>query len=268
MTQFRRTSRGGRVLFASAAIVALSLVGHGSATTASEPTPQVSGIEPDMVLAGSTNGEPAISTGGRSSTTGEDSAKTPSNGQTGKGIAHDCGVDAPATTPSDVPAMPSKDVRPTAPSAWTEPSLGAGPEPGKGVDAGKGAKKTRPGGVVLPELREGAGGVEELLGSAIACAVPEPVAKPPVQQLPRVSQCVDPATDVPPVSGGGSSAQPDPGSIDGQREDQPMDSPTCTQSDPDSPVSNDGDPEPAVDLPAVADDSVAAQEPGDLGPAR
>lgn len=262
MTQYRRTSRNARVAVASAAIVALSLVGYGSAATASAPTPQTLGTEPALDIAGAP--EPAPVTNGGGTSKGEDSGKPAAAGQTRKVVVHDCGFGAPTTTRPDVPMKPSKDIRP-ATTTQTDPSTGAEPAPPVGADGRKHAKAARPGVVELPELREGRNGVEGFVAPAPECAVPEPVAKPPVTKRPTVTVCPDPAPDLPPGNGGGSQAEPNPGGVtepdDAQSEDQPVgdSSPSCV--DPDTPVTS-GDPEPAVDLPAVPGDDVAAREAG------
>jgi len=264
MTQYRRTSRSARVAVASAAIVALSLVAYGSAATASAPTRQAGGTEPALDIAGPA--APAPVTDGGGMTKSEDNGKPATAGQTRKVVVQDCGFDAPTTTRPGVPVKPSKDIGPIT-KTQTDPSSGAEPAPPVQADRRKSAKTARAG-VDLPELREGPNGVTGFVPSAPVCAVPEPVAKPPVTRRPTVPVCPDPATDLPLGSGGGSKAQPNPGGVaepdEAQPEDQPQgdSSPGCV--DPDSPVTN-ADPEPAVDLPAVAGDDVAAREAGGSG---
>ncbi len=264
MTQYRRTSRSARVAVASAAIVALSLVGYGTAATALAPPSRSLGTEPALDIAGAP--EPASVTNGGDFTKGEDSEKPAVTGQTRKVVVQDCGFDAPTTTRPEAPVKPSKDIRP-APTTQTDPSTGAEPAPPVRADGRKDVKAARPGVVALPELREGRNGVKGFV-AAPECVVPEPVAKPPVAKRPTVTVCPDPATDPPAGSGGGSQAQPNPGGVtepaDAQPEDQPVgdSSPSCV--DPDTPVTN-GDPEPAIDLPAVPGDDVAAREAGASG---
>ena len=253
---------------ASAAILALSLVGYGSAAIASAPTPQASGTEPALDIAGPTEPAPVKDGGGIAN--GEDSEKPSSAGQTRNVVVQDCGFDVPTTTPPDVPVKPSTDIGP-APTKQTDPSTGAEPAPAVRADGRRNAKSARPGVVELPELREGRNGVKGFVPVAPECVVPEPVAKPPVTKRPTVTVCPDPATDLPRGSSGGSQAQPNPGGAaepdDAQPEDQPPgdSSPGCVG--PDSPVTN-GDPEPGIDLPAVPGDDVAAREAGVSGSSR
>jgi hypothetical protein len=272
MTQFRRVGTSGRLVFASAAIVALSFLGYGNTAVASAPLAAGAEPAPDLTAQDTTGAATATDVSTFSSDKGRD--KSTGAGKSGKVVEKGCRVDAPTSTPPDAPAVPTKDDNRPAVSAQNDPSVGVGSAPGVGVQNKKPSRPVRPA-IPTPELREGPNGVKRFAPSAAGgCSVPEPVDVPPIMGRPsgvtptfvddRPTVCPDPAPALPKGSGGGSSAEPNPGSVepDGQPEDQPASdsAPSCVQ--PDSPVSNEGDPGPAVDLPAVAGDDVAAREAG------
>lgn len=283
MTQFRRVGRTSRVVFASAAILALSLVGYGNAATASAPAPLAVGAEPASDLAGPAKGLATITDSGGIAN-GENGKKPPASGQPWKVVDQGCRVSAPTKTPPDAPVKPTKGGGGPPVTVRTDPSMGGGSAPTVGANAGNLVHATRPGVVAVPELRQGPRGVKGFLTSDPGgCIAPEPVAKPPVKKRPTgrlspgvggvpevVTTCVDPATDLP-LGGGASPAQPNPGALTepgaGQAEDQAVDDQdaTCVQSVGDEPVSSSTDEEPPSGPSSVADDSVAAQEAGAAG---
>ena len=277
MAQFRRARRNGRVVLASTAFLALSLVGYGNAATAGMPAPLALGAEPAVDQAAPAIDGSALAKVGGGIATGEDSRKPPATGQTGKVVDH-CKVGAPTRVPPQTTLKPTKVGGGPVATPQTDPAM-SGSAPNLSTKVVVHVAEARPGAIAVPELREGTNGVKGFASPGSGgCSVPEPMPGVPLKKPPMgrpapvtgggtvVTTCIDSPPDLPRGGAGVSPAKPDAGPVaepGGRAEDQVAGAPSaiCVQPDGDQPVSS-SDEVPPTGPSSDASDAVSAQEAG------